>query len=195
MRDTTSSCARSEALETLSGAQLTAWQTGRLREVANHAYREVPFYRELWDRAGVEPGLLRSLEDFARFPTISKHDLVQAGDGWTNPHQGSVAFSTRGTSGAPLLVWLSRGGRGSIHSADDARLSLGWLPVRDDRPVDEPGMAPSRRLRGARDRTLGRPLRVFLGKHGYRVHRLLPSYAGLGSGRNSSPPPRRSCSP
>jgi len=107
MRDTTSSCARSEALETLSGAQLTAWQTGRLREVANHAYREVPFYRELWDRAGVEPGLLRSIEDFARFPTISKHDLVQAGDCWTNPHQGSVAFSTRGTSGAPLLVWLS----------------------------------------------------------------------------------------
>jgi len=107
MRDTTSSCARNDAIETLSGAQLTAWQTDRLREVANHAYLEVPFYRELWDRAGVEPGLLRSLEDFARFPTISKHDLVQAGRFWTNPHQGSVAFSTRGTSGAPLLVWLS----------------------------------------------------------------------------------------
>src|SRR5208282_1769797 len=107
MRDTTSSCARNDVIETLSGAQLTAWQTGRLREVTSHAYREVPFYRKLWDRAGVEPGMLRSLEDFARFPTISKHDLVQAGDCWTNPHQGPVAFSTRGTSGAPLLVWLS----------------------------------------------------------------------------------------
>src|SRR5208282_2452553 len=107
MRDTTSSGARNDAIETLSGADLTAWQTGRLREVANHAYREVPFYRELWDRAGVEPGLLRSIEDFARFPTISKHDLVRAGNVWTNPQQGSVAFSTRGTSGAPLLVWLS----------------------------------------------------------------------------------------
>ena len=107
MRDTTSSCARSEAIETLSGAQLTAWQTDRLREVAIYAYREVPFYRQLWDRAGVEPGLLGSIEDFARFPTISKDDLVQAGNCWTNPHQGSVAFSTRGTSGAPLLVWLS----------------------------------------------------------------------------------------
>jgi len=108
MSDTTSSCAPTEALETLSGAQLTAWQTGRLREVSRYAYREVPFYRQLWDKAGVEPGMLGSLEDFARFPTISKHDLVQAGDEWTNPHQGSVAFSTRGTSGAPLLVWLSR---------------------------------------------------------------------------------------
>ncbi len=107
MYDPTSSCARNDVIETLSGAQLTAWQTDRLRQVASHAYREVPFYRELWNRAGVEPGMLRSLEDFARFPTISKHDLVQAGDGWTSPHQGSVAFSTRGTSGAPLLVWLS----------------------------------------------------------------------------------------
>ncbi|WP_331963037.1 hypothetical protein [Candidatus Binatus sp.] len=107
MCDPASSCAPNDVIETLSGAQLTAWQTDRLRQVASHAYREVPFYRELWNRAGVEPGMLRSLEDFARFPTISKHDLVQAGDGWTNPHQGAVAFSTRGTSGAPLLVWLS----------------------------------------------------------------------------------------
>ena len=107
MRDTAPSCAPNEAVETLSAAQLTAWQTGRLREVSRYAYREVPFYRQLWDKAGVDPGLLRSIEDFTRFPTISKHDLVQAGNGWTNPHQGSVAFSTRGTSGAPLLVWLS----------------------------------------------------------------------------------------
>ncbi|MGB3549973.1 MAG: AMP-binding protein [Candidatus Binatus sp.] len=107
MPDITSSCARNDFIETLSGAQLTAWQTGRLREVTNHAYFDVPFYRKLWDRAGVEPELLRSLEDFERFPTISKQDLVDAGDGWTNPHQGPVAFSTRGTSGAPLLVWLS----------------------------------------------------------------------------------------
>ncbi len=107
MRDTTSSHTPNDALETLSGAQLTAWQTGRLREVADHAYRQVPFYRELWDKTGVQPGLLRSIEDLARFPTISKQDLVQAGSGWTNPDQGPVAFSTRGTSGAPLLVWLS----------------------------------------------------------------------------------------
>ena len=107
MRDVTSSCAPSDAIEALSGAQLIAWQTGRLREVAGHAYRQVPFYRDLWNRAGVEPGLLRSIEDLTRFPTISKQDLVQAGSGWTNPDQGPVAFSTRGTSGAPLLVWLS----------------------------------------------------------------------------------------
>jgi phenylacetate-CoA ligase len=107
MRETTSSSAPADLIATLSGAQLTAWQTGRLRDVADHAYRHVPFYRELWDRAGVEPGLLRSIEDLARFPAISKQDLVQAGDRWTNPDQGPVAFSTRGTSGAPLLVWLS----------------------------------------------------------------------------------------
>ncbi|MGA7870945.1 MAG: hypothetical protein WCA22_08600 [Candidatus Binatus sp.] len=96
-----------DEVEALSAARLTAWQTDRLREVADHAYRHVPFYRDLWAGAGIGPDALRSLEDLERFPIVTKRDLVQAGDRWVNPRQGRVAFSTRGTSGDPLLVWLS----------------------------------------------------------------------------------------
>ena len=181
MRDTTSSCARSETLETLSGAQLTAWQTGRVREVANHAYGEVPFYRELWDRAGVEPGLLRSIEDFARFPTISKQDLVQAGDGWTNPHQGSVAFSTRGTSGAPLLVWLSAEEEEAY--IQPTMRGFRWAGFRSG--MTALLMSPVwHRLAACEAHAiarLGGRCAFFWGKHGNRVHRLLPSYAVLGA--------------
>ena len=96
-----------DEIEALSGARLTAWQTERLREVADHAYQHVPFYRELWAGAGIDADAPRSIADFERFPIITKRDLVQAGDRWANPRQGPVAFSTRGTSGDPLLVWLS----------------------------------------------------------------------------------------
>lgn len=96
-----------DEVEALSGARLTAWQTDRLREVTDHAYRHVPFYRQLWARTGIDANTPRSLEDFERFPIVTKRDLVAAGDRWTNPRQGPVAFSTRGTSGDPLLVWLS----------------------------------------------------------------------------------------
>lgn len=96
-----------DEIEALSSARLTAWQTDRLREVTDHAYRHVPFYRDLWASAGICANAPRSLEDFQRFPIITKRALVQAGDRWTNPRQGPVAFSTRGTSGDPLLVWLS----------------------------------------------------------------------------------------
>jgi phenylacetate-CoA ligase len=96
-----------DEIETLSGAQLTAWQTERLREVVAHAYQHVPFYRELWTGVGIGAKAPGSIEDFERFPIVAKQDLVRAGDRWANPHQGPVAFSTRGTSGDPLLVWLS----------------------------------------------------------------------------------------
>jgi phenylacetate-CoA ligase len=98
---------RCDEIEALSGARLTAWQTDRLREVTGHAYRHIPFYRDLWPAQGIRPDAAYSIEEFQRFPIISKRDLVQAGARWANPLQGPVAFSTRGTSGDPLLVWLS----------------------------------------------------------------------------------------
>ena len=96
-----------DEIEALSAERLTAWQTDRLREVADHAHRHVPFYRDLWAGTGIGTNALLSIKDFERFPMVTKRDLVKAGDRWINPRQGRVAFSTRGTSGDPLLVWLS----------------------------------------------------------------------------------------
>jgi phenylacetate-CoA ligase len=107
MLEANSTYPQGDQIEALSGARLSAWQTERLREVTDHAYRHVPFYRELWAGAGLGANAPRSLAEFERFPIITKRDLVQAGDRWANPRQGPVAFSTRGTSGDPLLVWLS----------------------------------------------------------------------------------------
>ncbi|HYB91622.1 MAG TPA: hypothetical protein VEC38_11320 [Candidatus Binataceae bacterium] len=107
MPGTASTYAAHDDIESLSGARLTAWQYERMREVTEHAYRHVPFYRERWEAAGIAAGTPPSMDDFARFPIVAKHDLVQAGQRWAIPSQGPVAFSTRGTSGDPLLVWLS----------------------------------------------------------------------------------------
>lgn len=93
-------------IETWSAERLAAWQTERLREVVAYAGERVPFYRRLWSDAGVG-GELSSLADLQRFPIVSKPDLVKAGNEWVAPRQGPVGFSTRGTSGEPLLVWLS----------------------------------------------------------------------------------------
>ncbi len=96
-----------DAVEALAGSRLLAWQTKRLASVIDYAHRQVPFYRDLWAAAGVDACALDSLVEFERLPIISKPDLVRAGERWANPHRGPVAFSTRGTSGDPLLVWLS----------------------------------------------------------------------------------------
>ncbi|SET27040.1 phenylacetate--CoA ligase PaaK [Geodermatophilus poikilotrophus] len=61
--------------ERLSGEELRALQLERLRWTLQHAYENVPHYRQAFDAAGVHPDDCRELADLARFPTTSKADL------------------------------------------------------------------------------------------------------------------------
>lgn len=94
-------------IESWPEQELRVWQLQRVREVVAHARAHVPLYARLWAQAAVDEQTLDSPRDIERFPIVEKEHLVKAGDSWTNPRQGPVAFSTRGTSGEPLLVWLS----------------------------------------------------------------------------------------
>lgn len=158
-----------DEIEALSAERLTAWQTDRLREVADHAHRHVPFYRDLWAGTGIGTNALLSIKDFERFPMVTKRDLVKAGDRWINPRQGRVAFSTRGTSGDPLLVLAERRGGRGVHRPHDARFSMGGISAGNNCPADESGLAPPRCVRSARGCAAGRALRVLLGQHGRGV--------------------------
>ena len=62
--------------ERWSTDRLRAWQLGRVRSLVERAYASVPLYRERYAAAGFHPGDLRTWEDFARLPTITKADLV-----------------------------------------------------------------------------------------------------------------------
>ena len=64
-----------EPIETASRDEITALQTVRLKWSLNHAYTNVPAYREKLDAAGVHPDDFRRLEDLARFPFTTKQDL------------------------------------------------------------------------------------------------------------------------
>ncbi len=98
---------RFDEVERWSAAELAAWQLERLREVVDYARAEVPFYRDLWRRAGMSCARLGSIADFESFPVVNKDILVRAGEDWTGSAHGCVGFSTRGTSGEPLLLWSS----------------------------------------------------------------------------------------
>ncbi|MEU3289456.1 phenylacetate--CoA ligase PaaK [Streptomyces longwoodensis] len=64
-----------DAGERLDVEALRALQMERLRASLEHAYANVPFYRESFDKAGVRPEDCRSLGDLARFPFTTKADL------------------------------------------------------------------------------------------------------------------------
>ncbi|MDP3984036.1 MAG: hypothetical protein Q8Q52_03400 [Acidimicrobiia bacterium] len=100
---------RARAHERLTPAEAQRDILSRLRRVVDLAYATVPFYRDLYSRAGYEVGALRTLDDLRYLPVTSKDDLV------ASPPEASVSRSvprsrllpsiTSGTTGQVLTVW------------------------------------------------------------------------------------------
>ena len=62
-------------MENAPREELEALQSGRLREVVARAYQKVPFYRQAFRQAGIEPRDVRGLEDLAHLPFTRKIDF------------------------------------------------------------------------------------------------------------------------
>ncbi|MEF7613858.1 phenylacetate--CoA ligase PaaK [Aquincola sp. MAHUQ-54] len=64
-----------EPIETASRDELQALQLQRLKATLQHAYDNVPHYRQAFDAKGVHPSDCQSLADLAKFPFTTKADL------------------------------------------------------------------------------------------------------------------------
>ncbi|GAA2632548.1 phenylacetate--CoA ligase [Dactylosporangium fulvum] len=107
MRDVTVDPAGLEPIETASRDELTALQLGRLKWTLEHAYRNVPHYRQAFDAAGVHPDDCRDLADLAKFPFTTKDDLRrQYPFGmFAVPRERVVrVHASSGTTGKPTVV-------------------------------------------------------------------------------------------
>lgn len=98
--------------ERLAPEELRALQLERLRTSLRHAYDNVPFYRDSFDKAGVRPDDCRSLADLAHFPFTTKADLRE------NYPYGMFAVpqdrirrihASSGTTGRPTVVGYTDG--------------------------------------------------------------------------------------
>ncbi|MCX7823804.1 MAG: phenylacetate--CoA ligase [Syntrophobacterales bacterium] len=61
--------------ETLPREALEAIQLRRLKQTVERVYATVPFYRKQFDKAGVRPDDIRTLDDLRRLPFTTKQDL------------------------------------------------------------------------------------------------------------------------
>ncbi|HYM70868.1 MAG TPA: phenylacetate--CoA ligase [bacterium] len=97
--------------ETMPRADLAALQLGRLRDVARRVYERVPFYRAAFDRAGVRPEQIRSLDDVRRLPMTRKADLRDSypfGLFAVPMDQVVRVHASSGTTGKPTVVGYTR---------------------------------------------------------------------------------------
>src|SRR5690554_7159098 len=94
-------------LETASLDELRATQVKRLQWSLKHAYENVPFYRQSFDKAGVHPEEVKSLEDLGKLPFTTKADLrdnYPFGMFATPMSEIVRIHASSGTTGQPTVV-------------------------------------------------------------------------------------------
>jgi phenylacetate-CoA ligase len=64
-----------EEIETMAREGLQKLQLKRMQETVDRVYNNVPFYKQLFDEAGVKPADLKSLDALAKFPFTVKQNL------------------------------------------------------------------------------------------------------------------------
>jgi phenylacetate-CoA ligase len=96
----------------LSVDALVALQNRKLQILIKHAYENVPYYRGLFDSAGIAPPDIRTIEDLKRIPTTSKDDLRKAGLASTTAQNTDlprcVTHQTTGSTGKFFKVYVRR---------------------------------------------------------------------------------------
>lgn len=110
----------------LTRADLDAMQFRKLRELIDHSWHHVPFYKRVFDRAGFKPDHFKTLADLARIPLLSREDLrdhfeeLRAGNASRfEPEQ----CSSGGATGHPVKFLLDR----RAIALEKACVSRHWL--------------------------------------------------------------------
>lgn len=65
-------------IETMSREDLEALQLERLQELVKRVYQKIPFYKESFDKAGINPEDIKSLADLTKLPFTVKQDMRDA---------------------------------------------------------------------------------------------------------------------
>lgn len=96
----------------LQPKEIQELQLIRLRSLLEHAYRHVPYWRDMFDELGFKPDDVRSLDDLAGLPLLEKQtvrervyfDLLAD----NNRKSDIQRISTSGSTGQPLICYADR---------------------------------------------------------------------------------------
>jgi len=100
-----------EEFETLPRPALEALQLKRLKDVLERVYASVPFYRQSFDRAGIRPTDVNSLQDLQRLPFTTKQDMRDSYPYglFAAPMEEIVRIhASSGTTGKPTVVGYTK---------------------------------------------------------------------------------------
>jgi phenylacetate-CoA ligase len=91
-----------------SERELVLYQEERLRRVVAHAYKHVPYYRDLFQHLGLKPTAIQTLADLSRIPILSKNILRHEFPRLRAAGRSGRELRTSGTNGAPVRVLMDK---------------------------------------------------------------------------------------
>jgi len=117
-RDTLSWLDRYERDQWLSPTQIAQLQWARLRQLLEHCYREVPYYQKQWRELGITPDDIRSMDDYARLPLLTKADIRANFEDLkaTSLRDKLLYKATGGSTGEPMRFGYTRESNSRRHA-------------------------------------------------------------------------------
>lgn len=91
--------------------EIDSYQNSRLRSLITHAYKNVPFYYELFKDMGVKPEDIQTKDDLLKLPVITKNDLKRAKSKHLakNIHKKNLVYcSSSGSTAEPFQYYSTR---------------------------------------------------------------------------------------
>lgn len=105
---------------------INALRLERLQAMLTAVGQNVPYYRDLFRDSGFSPASVRSLDDLARLPFLTKSIIRAQGDRLKSDKAvGLARFNTGGSSGEPLIFFIGPG-RVSHDVASKWRATRWW---------------------------------------------------------------------
>jgi phenylacetate-CoA ligase len=98
--------------------ELAELQSQRLRRQVRRVYEGSAFFRQLYDKAGIAPGSIRTIDDLHQLPVMDKDDLRRFRSESGDPFCGTLCVpveqlrrvnKSTGTSGLPKVYGLTAG--------------------------------------------------------------------------------------
>lgn len=96
-----------QEMECADRETMRAVQLEKLKKTVKHGYENVPHYKEAFDKAGVKPEDIQTLEDITKLPFITKEDIAAnypTGLFAVPMEQIKRIHSSSGTTGRPKIV-------------------------------------------------------------------------------------------
>ena len=98
-------------IENLPLSELRQLQNARLQDMLQRIYKQVPFYKNLFDKKGIHPKDIRSTEDLSKLPFTKKSDLrnhYPYGMFATPMEEIRRIHASSGTTGKPTVVGYTK---------------------------------------------------------------------------------------